>query len=333
MVDTRGRSCSNIVTSRAATVGNDAPSAIAIVNPASASGRTRTRWEGIVAQLRAQGLTIEPRVTEAAGHASEIARSFAEAGGRDIVILGGDGTVGETVAGLVRADGAEMTASGVTISIIHQGTGGDFVRGLGIPRDTEAAVRVAASGSVREVDVPVATFQSPTGDTTIRGFANLANIGMGADVVHEVTGTLKRLGNSGAFLVSALHQLARNRPRPIHVVGTGHDGHLEIVDVMVANNRFMGGGMLPAPEALLDDGALDVVMITATGRLRLARKMPKLYKGTHLSDPITRWFRSEEVRIDTPRGEPQGVVLDGELVGTTPVAFRVIPRALGVRVP
>ncbi len=307
---------------------------LVIVNPASASGRTRDRWGAIVEQLRARGVDAQAVLTNAPGHATQIARTYAAQGGRSIVILGGDGTVGETVAGLVREDGTAMVAEDVVIAIIHQGTGGDFARGLGIPRDTAEAVGVAAGERARIVDVPVATMQSGAGgDAVIRGFANLANIGMGADVVKQVTGRLKKVGNSAAFLVSALHQLMRNRPRPVHVVGTDHDSRLDIVDVMIANNRYMGGGMMPAPLAELDDGLLDVVMITAAPRLRLARKMPKLYKGTHLDDPITRWFRTSAVRIDTPDGEPQGVVLDGELAGVTPASFHVISQAIRVRVP
>ena len=306
----------------------------AIINPASASGRTRDRWPGIIDSLRARGVNVEPTLTHGPGHATQLAREYVDGGGRSLIILGGDGTVGETVAGLVSHDGTGMIAEGVTISVIHQGTGGDFARGLGIPRETDAAVQVAASGSVRQIDVPVATMRELDSDaTTVRAFANLANIGMGADVVRQVTGRLKKIGNSGAFLVSALHQLMRNRPRPVHVVAAGHDHHLEIVDVMVANNRYMGGGMLPAPEALLDDGELDVIMINAVSRLKLASKMPKLYKGTHLTDPITRWFRSPAVALDTPGNSPQGVVLDGELAGRTPASFHVLARTLGVRVP
>lgn len=307
---------------------------LVIVNPASASGRTRDRWPAIVERLRAEGVDAQAVLTQAPGHATDIARAFAARGGQSIIILGGDGTVGETVAGLVRADGSGMVAEGVTIAIIHQGTGGDFARGLGIPRSSDEAVIVAARGATRVVDVPVASMQSLAGDElVIRGFANLANIGMGADVVKQVTGRLKKIGNSAAFLVSALHQLMRNRPRPVHVMGNDHDVRLDIVDVMVANNRYMGGGMMPAPLAELDDGLLDVVMITAAPRLRLARKMPKLYKGTHLNDPITRWFRTGDIRVDTPADAPQGVVLDGELAGRTPASFHVIGQALGVRVP
>lgn len=306
----------------------------AIINPASASGRTRDRWPGIIDSLRSHGVDVEPVLTERTGHATELARMYVESGGRSLIVLGGDGTVGETVAGLVTADGVQMIADGVTIAVIHQGTGGDFARGLGIPKETEAAVRVAAHGTVRQIDVPVATVRSLTSDdTVIRAFANLANIGMGADVVRQVTGRLKKIGNSGAFLVSALHQLMRNQPRPVRVSSEGHDHHLEIVDVMVANNRYMGGGMLPAPEALLDDGELDVIMISSVSRLKLASKMPKLYKGTHLNDPITRWFRSASVGIETPSEQPQGVVLDGELAGRTPASFHVLARTLGVRVP
>lgn len=305
------------------------PATLVIVNPASASGRTKDRWQGIVDDLRSQGVDAEATLTAGPEDATRIAREHVRAGVRDIVVLGGDGTVGETVAGLVREDGTGVEADGITLAVIHQGTGGDYARGLGIPRDASDAVRVAATGRRTEVDVPVATYAN-TG--LIRGFASMANIGMGADVCREVSGNLKRLGNSGAFAISAVHQILRNRPRGVRITSPRDSFDLDIVDVMVGNSRYMGGGMLAAPHALMDDGELDVIMVCAAPRLRLVSKFPKIYKGTHLEDPIARWFRSSELSIEAT-GDQQGVVLDGELVGTTPVSFHVLPRAIGVRVP
>jgi diacylglycerol kinase family enzyme len=114
----------------------------------------------------------------------------------------------------------------------------------------------------------------------------------------------------------------------------GIDSELDIVDVSVCNNRYMGGGMLVAPDAQLDDGLLDVVIIGGAGRVRLIRTFPKIYSGRHVDDPLVRVERTARLEVDVPEGaQPQGVVLDGELVGRTPATWHVLPDAIGVRVP
>src|SRR5690606_23471248 len=99
----------------------------------------------------------------------------------------------------------------------------------------------------------------------------------------------------------------------------GLEATLDIVDVDVCNNRFMGGGMLVAPDAEFDDGRFDVVVISAAGRARLIRTFPKIYSGRHVDDPLVRVEKTAELSVTAPDGaQQQGVVLDGELVGTTP---------------
>jgi len=316
-----------------------------IVNPASASGRTASRWRRIVAALEAGGEPLEVLLTQGPGDAIGIVRRMLDEGVRSLVVLGGDGTVGEAVAGCVRPDGSAMVRDDLELSIIHQGTGGDLARGLDIPKDEDEAIEVALSGRPRAIDVGVAAFHPRPGvdshasvqddGALVRGFASTSNVGMAAEVVQKVTGRLKRLGNNGAFAVATVDCLARNRPRS--VVITSHDGiesRLDVVDVSMCNNRFMGGGMLVAPDALLDDGLLDVVIVSAAGRARLIRTFPKIYSGRHVDDSLVRVERSPGLRIAAaPGADEQGVVLDGELVGNTPVAYHVLAGGLRVRVP
>lgn len=314
-----------------ATVGRSGETLV-VVNPASSSGRTAARWPGIEQQLRSLGVPVAAELTEGVGDAIRIARDFVRAGGRDIVVLGGDGTIGEVVAGCVDESGHHMLADDITLAVVHQGTGGDFAHGLGIPKENlAAALEIAANGVQRVVDVAVATFVGPEGQLQVRGFASCANVGMGAEVVRKVTGRLKRVGDTAAFAIATVGCLLRNRPRHVTLTLDGVAHELDIVDIVMANNRFMGGGMLVAPDAQLDDGLLDVVVISAAGRLKLIRTFPKIYKGTHVDEPIVRVTRTREVRVDAA-GAGQGVVLDGEPVGHTPARFHVLPGALRVRV-
>src|SRR5690606_15876474 len=106
----------------------------------------------------------------------------------------------------------------------------------------------------------------------------------------------------------------------------------KIVDIVVCNNRYMGGGMLVAPDARIDDGELDLVIISSARRLRLMRTFPKIYSGGHVHDPIVRVERTCGVELRAGEGgSEQGVALDGELVGTTPARFEVLAGALAVR--
>ncbi|MBC7460728.1 MAG: diacylglycerol kinase family lipid kinase [Thermoleophilia bacterium] len=309
-----------------------------IVNPASGGGRTRDRWHRIVHALETGvgGAPVEVVLTRRAGHATELARAMVSDGVRDIVVLGGDGTIGEVVAGLVRTDGSGMVDATVRVAIIHQGTGGDLVRGLDIPTDTTAAVDVALNGVPRIIDVGVARYSVAGSDQrVVRGFVTCANVGMAHEVVTRVTGRLKRLGRRGAFTVATLACLAHNHPRWAHVTtDEGIDEDVALTDIILSNNRFMGGGMLVAPDALLDDGLFDLVMIGAARRSHLMRVFPRIYAGGHVRDHAVRIERTRHVEIATVPGRaPEGVVLDGEPLGQTPASFTMIPAALQVLVP
>ncbi len=278
------------------------------------------------------GEPIEVQLTRGVGDGTDITRRLLADGCRDIAVLGGDGTIGEVVAGCVRPDGEGMVRDDIVLSVIHQGTGGDLARGLGIPKDEDGAIAVAAGRESRRVDVGVAFLEN---GRLARGFVSTANVGMAADVVERVAGRLKRLGNSGAFAVATIGCLARNRTRSVQLAIDGEDATpVDVVDIDVCNNGYMGGGMRVAPNAAIDDGTFDVVVISAAGRLKLLRTFPKIYSGRHVDDPLVRVTRAKSLSVRTGGGAlEQGVVLDGELVGRTPVEFRVLPAAVSIRVP
>lgn len=309
------------------------PTTLVVVNPASASGKTADRWRGVEAALRDHGLQPLVRLTEAAGHATGIVRDFVNGGGRDIIVLGGDGTIGEVVAGTVTEDGSAMLAPDICLGIVHQGTGGDFARTLALPRSIPDAARVAAIGTPISVDVGVASFAKfgSNNAPVIRAFINNSNVGLGAEVVEKVEGPLKKLGNNLSFGVAAVTSLMRNKPRELSLqVDDGPAISQSVTDLVVSNGQYMGGGMHIAPGAELDDGLLDVTVVGATGRVTLLRTFPRIYKGTHVTHPAVTIQQGERITVDSP--DPQGVVLDGDLVGRTPVSFWMIPRGLSIRV-
>jgi YegS/Rv2252/BmrU family lipid kinase len=306
---------------------------LAIANPAARSGKLGKRWPDVERILREFIPDCTVALTSCQGDATRIACEFVRGGGRDIVVFGGDGTINEVVGGLFDDRGV-LISSDVTLGVVHQGTGGDFARGLGIPRDERSAIEIAANGDTREIDLGVATSVGPDGERIARGFGVVATVGLGSDVVRRATGILKKFGNSASFAVASIFSLAEAPERRFRIRFDGGDWfELDVVDLMIANNRFAGGGMMIAPMAEVDDGQFDVMMIAATARLKLIGKFPKIYRGTHVHEPMIRFVRAASVEIEAANDREYHVALDGELSGSVPLRAQIVPRAVRVRVP
>ncbi len=237
--------------------------------------------------------------------------------------VGGDGTVNEVANGIAGLD--------VELAVIPRGTGGDFVRTYGIPRKLDEAVEVALRGRTREIDLGRGRYRAWGGGEGESYFANVASAGMSGAIAKRTNETSKALGGkvSYAWATLAVFSRWRNDEVRVRVDAEEHSGRMH--DVIVANGRYLGGGMKMVPEAEPDDGLLDVLLIGDLTKRDLLLTMPKTYRGTHLPHPKATLLRGATVEVDAP--EPLPVELDGEQPGTTPVRFEIVPRALRLRVP
>jgi diacylglycerol kinase (ATP) len=215
--------------------------------------------------------------------------------------------------------------------VIPRGTGWDFVRTFGIPRKLDQAVEVALHGRTREIDLGRARYRSWSGGEDERYFANVASAGMSGAIAKRTNETSKALGGKASYAWATLAVFAgwRNDEVRVRVDGEEHAGRMH--DVIVANGRFLGGGMKMTPDAEPDDGRFDVLLIGDLTKRDLVLTLPKTYRGTHLPHPKATLLRGAVVEVDAP--EPLPVELDGEQPGTTPVRFEIVPRALRLRVP
>jgi YegS/Rv2252/BmrU family lipid kinase len=248
-----------------------------------------------------------------------------EGGAELLVAVGGDGTVNEVVNGLVGAETAEL-------AVIPRGTGGDFVRTFGIPSKLEDAVRIALGGKTRTIDVGHAAYDRWVGGTGEAYFANIASAGMSGAVAKRTNeATSSPLGGKAAYLWSTVAVFVRWQNTEIRVTVDGEKRSGPMFDVIVANCRYLAGGMKITPEAEPDDGLFDVLLIGDVTKLDLAMTMPKIYRGTHLPHPKAELLRGASVTVES--AVPLPVELDGEQPGTTPVRFDVVPNALRLRVP
>jgi diacylglycerol kinase (ATP) len=232
--------------------------------------------------------------------------------------------VNEVVNGIAGIDGVEL-------AVVHRGTGGDFVRTFGIPRKLEGALDVARGTTTREVDLGRATYQSWAGPEGTQLFANIASAGMSGAVAKRVNETGKALGGRVAYAWSTFAVFSRWRNAELEVTVDGEERRGPMHDVIVANGRYLAGGMKITPDAEPDDGLFDVLLIGDVSKRDLVLTLPKIYRGTHLPHPKAELLRGAKVTIDAPI--PLPVELDGEQPGTTPATFEVVPRALRLRVP
>jgi diacylglycerol kinase (ATP) len=296
-----------------------------LINPAAANGATGRRWPEYAHKAAGVGLEGDALISERRGHLAVLAREAAAGGARLLVVVGGDGALHEVANGL---DGLDDPP---TIAVIPSGTGGDFVRTFGIPDDVSAAARIALCGETRTIDLGRVSYRAWDGTDSSALFANVASAGMSGAIAQRANDTSKALGAKASYLWATLSVFKGWSAVATRLVVDDERRSGPMFDVVVANGRFFGGGMKMCPDAIPDDGLLDIVTIGDVTKRDLVLTMPKIYRGTHLPHPKAEALRGKVVTVDTD--EPVPVELDGEQPGTTPARFEVLPNAMRLRVP
>ena len=299
-------------------------STVFLVNPASANGSTGRRWAELAHATAARGLEGDTLFSERPGHLGELARQAANEGAKLLVVVGGDGSVNEVANGLAGRDDVE-------IAMIPRGTGWDFARTYGIPHRLQRAIDVALNGKPRTIDLGRATFHSWGGGELETYFANVASAGMSGAIARRANDTTKALGGKASYLWATFAVFARWQNSEIRVSVDDESRTARMHDVIVANGKTFGGGMIICPDAEPDDGLFDVLTIGDLTKRDLLVTLPKTYRGRHLPHPKAELLRGTVVTIDADA--PLPLELDGEQPGTTPVRLEIVPAALRVRVP
>jgi YegS/Rv2252/BmrU family lipid kinase len=240
------------------------------------------------------------------------------------VVVGGDGSVNEVANGIAGRDGVE-------IAVLPRGTGWDFVRTYGIPHRLARAIEVALTGRPRAIDLGRVRYRTWAGGDAEGWFANIASAGMSGAIAQRANETTKALGGKVSYLLAIFAVFARWRVGSVRVEVDGEVREGRMHDVVVANGRYFGGGMMICPEASPDDGRFDVLLIGDLTKRDLLLTLPKTYRGSHLPHPKAELLRGRAVWIDG--AQPLPIQLDGEQPGTTPARFDVVPGALRLRVP
>jgi YegS/Rv2252/BmrU family lipid kinase len=276
-------------------------------------------------QLNARGLRYRLVLTEGPGHATRAAREALDAGERFLVAVGGDGTVQEVVNGMIRED--RPVRDDAVLGVVAAGSGCDFIRTFGLPGDAIRAVRHLDGDRLYPIDVARADYHDGNGAAT-RYVPNIAEAGLGGAVVARAERLPRWMGRSRYFWGFWL-SLKRYRPCDITVRADRKEFSGRANNVVVANCQFYGGGMKISPRSYPGDGLLDVQISTGP-KSEAFTLIPKIYKGEHVPHPHIKELRGRVISVEAER--PLPVEGDGEVLGTTPATFSIVPQAISLKI-
>ena len=278
-----------------------------IYNPTAGRGRALRHVREAEAHLRELGAHVD---SYASASPDDLTRAAAEGSRGDfdrVVIVGGDGTLNLAVRQFDLAKG--------TLALIPMGSGDDFARVCGIPRDVRGACEVAVKGSPREVDV-----------ATVNGtrYLGVAGVGFDSEVARYANTHKTILRGSAVYLYSILRVLPQFRARAVRINGRAE----EIMFAVFGNSPQYGAGIRIAPAAVIDDGQLDVCIVHRTSLLQLLLTLPMAYNGKHVKKPFVETRRGAVFRVEADHA--MDVFADGEPLTVTPAVFQVAEQRLKI---
>lgn len=307
-----------------------APRALVVFNPRAGGGRAARFRVGLREALERSPTRTEWVETQGPGHAEAIVRERRDAFDR-VVAVGGDGTVHEVVNGLLDA-ASDVPTSRVGFGVVHGGTGGDFARGLGIPRRWSTQLEVALSAELRPIDVLSVELAGPDGIPRRRFSVNIAGAGMNGRVVELANRSDKRWGGLATFAMATVQAVAERRMVDAELKWTDAEGASRVwqgrlAASFFANGPYCGHGMYLGKGGSLGDGLLDITLIPELPPMYMLLRVPRLYRGTIDSVPEVLRAQASVLTLSSP--EPDVMVdLDGELAGRLPLKIRVLPKAV-----
>lgn len=296
-----------------------------IVNPCAGGGRAFRSWPDIQNKMKIRELAYDYYITQAPEEATRETRRALDAGYKTIVAIGGDGTLNEVVNGFY--SNLHQIDPESSLAHISCGSGGDFSRAAGIPHDLDQALDVIRRGSSRLIDLGRVKYANHYLRPEERLFINIAGCGVEGEIVHRVNNSSKALGGFFAFLKGTLLGIAIYQNKKVSITVDKQLVHTgSILAAMVANGQYIGSGMRAAPNAVLDDGLFDLVIIQAMSRPRMLVSLPRLYSGSHLDMDEVTVYRGKSISIHT--ADRVRLDMDGEQPGFLDGEFTIMPRAI-----
>lgn len=301
-----------------------------IVNPHAGSGKTIHEWEVAEKKLAACSVPYVSVFTDHKYHAEELAYKAAGKGFRRFLAVGGDGSVHETLSGMMRWSGENGVPSGeFTLGVIPIGSGNDWIKSLNVPHDTEKVVQLLAQESFTRQDVIKVT----AAGGRVCTMANIGGTGFDSHVCARVN-TQKEAGHRSARIyVNALFHTILNLKRfRAEIVCDGKTLYSgPCYSIAFGNGRYSGGGMKQTCDALIDDGLIDIMVVPVVSIFAILKEVRRVFDGTTSSSSRIIYSRAREIHVAPLDARSSDIVeMDGEIVGNLPLVLEATGQQVNV---
>lgn len=285
---------------------------LVIINPSAGSGRAKKVFARVRRVMEEEGVGFDAVFSL---NAQDITAQAAQAQGYDrVLVIGGDGSLHWAMNGLV---GASMP-----LGFVPGGRGNDFAKNIGLSPDPEGALRSALYGPVKKIDVVRAGK---------RCYMGVGGLGFDAEVAEFAQLRVPLLKGTLAYLAALCYKLVAFKAKEV-VIEHDHGVYEgRVMLVAFGNDRSYGGGMLIAPQAVMDDGLIDLVIVEEISVADALVTLPRVYTGSHLSHPAVKTLRTTRATVRCE--EPLKFMGDGEPITTTPLELEILPASLNMAVP
>lgn len=290
-----------------------------VINPSSGKESGKQSGGELADRLTERGHQVTRAYTKKQGDATLAAREAAERGEELVIACGGDGTVNEVVQGLAGAETKPLLA------IFAQGTVNDFATQLQLPTEAEAFADMIENGRVLALDI---------GQINDSYFLNVASFGDVSKIGHEVDIQAKTMLGRLAYVMEGIRSAPDflNNPMPMRIeMDTGEVAEGDFLFAAIANSRSVGGFAQFAPNAVVDDGQMDLVIIHRSDLVTLGQVLISLRSGDHLNNESIEYYQAKEFDIRAQR--ETAIDIDGEEAGNLPAKVRVLPAHICCIVP
>ncbi len=294
------------------------------------AGRLLTAWDDIKDVFcNCIGGNVNIQITQSPEDATRITHEALLSGAKEIFVIGGDGTINEVVNGFFEGDVNISPDS--SLIILPFGSGNDTIRTLGIPKQIEKAIKNYQLSKPVLVDIGKISCRNSNGNETVRYFINIADAGIGSDVIRRVKMSSKVFGCQVAYLIAITQSFMNFKPLTLRfsIDGVEYKGGKTLAFV-VANGRYFAGGLCPAPDAKIDDGIFHIAHFGDISVPAYLAKIFHLMKGKNIHHREVSYFQGKIIELDSD--DDVFIEADGELIGKLPARFEILHNKIKVRV-
>jgi len=277
-----------------------------IINPAAGQGAAKKLIPLIQNTCNNRGVGFEIRISSRAMQITDMVKAeILKETFTDVVAVGGDGTVVETINGIVGLN--------INFGLIPAGSGNDLARSLEIPKEFEEALEIIFEGQLETIDLGLANNNV---------FVNSAGIGIDGVIIYDTARIKSYVSGSVAYLLGTLKSIVTYKPFEAKLTIDGVELKTDAFLIAIGNGKYFGGGMKITPGAELSSGEFEVCLLRKLSKQRFLRLFPSVYKGIHTNVPEVEMFNCKELIVEV-NGQELHVSADGNLVSTTPAKIEL----------